>query len=470
MSRPLTRGLYSALKTGEHTGEQLDESSKTGEQPPKDAGFGGEQVPAKTGEHLGPHMLTDADCRNATCPPDTKRRRLTDSGGLYLEVSAGGSKRWFWKFYPDGKESRLALGSYPELSLKGARAKRDESKKTRQAGTNPVQQRKADKLAASANSATTFEGVAREFFGTKAGAWSPGYAARWIERMDKDLFPALGSLPLTSITAPLLLDVLRRVEKRGANETAHTLRQTAGQVFRYGVQTGRCERSPAPDLHGALRPLNVKHMAAVLEPRKAGELMRAIEAYAGQPATRGALLLSALLFQRPGNIRAMEWAEVDIDKAMWTIPAQKMKRTLHGKLNGRPHLVPLAPQALAVLEELRPLTGHGKYVFPSLLTGERCMSENTIRTALRRMGYANGEMTPHGFRAMARTLMVEQLPGVSSDVIEAQLAHGKSGPLGMAYDRAEFMKQRRVMMDAWASYLDQLRSGAVVIDMQSKRA
>jgi integrase len=415
-------------------------------------------------------MLTDADCRNATCPTDKKRHRLSDGAGLYLEVSPSGSKRWFWKFYPQGKESRLALGTYPAVSLRKAREARDDAKRVRQTGANPVQQRKASKLAADAAGAHTFEAVARELFTTKASAWSPQYAARWIERMEKDLFPVLGALPVSSIGAPMLLDALRRVEKRGALETAHTLRQTAGQVFRYGIQTGRCDRNPAPDLNGALRPQKVRHMAAILDPIKAGELMRAIDAYAGQPSTRAALLLSALTFQRPGNIRAMEWADVDTTAALWTIPAEKMKRTVHGKVNGRPHLVPLAPQAVALLEELRPLTGHGQYVFPSLLTGERCMSENTIRTALRRMGYTNDDMTAHGFRAMARTLMVENLPDVSPDVIEAQLAHGKSGPLGAAYDRAEFMQQRRALMKRWADYLDQLRVSAKIIQIAPKRA
>jgi integrase len=197
-------------------------------------------------------------------------------------------------------------------------------------------------------------------------------------------------------------------------------------------------------------------MSAVLEPEAAGALMRSLVAYGGQPITRAALVLSALLFQRPGNMRKMEWAELDLDDAMWTIPAAKMKRTVQGKLNGRPHLVPLAKQSIAILRELQPLTGHGRYVFPSLLTGERPMSENTMRTALRRLGYTNDDMTPHGFRAMARTLMVERLD-VHPDVIEAQLAHGKSGPLGAAYDRAEFVSQRRKMMALWADYLDKLQ-------------
>ena len=284
--------------------------------------------------------------------------------------------------------------------------------------------------------------------------------------MEKDLFPYIGKLTLPAITAPVLLDALRKVEKRGANETAHTLRQTAGQVFRYGVQTGRCERSPVTDLHGALKPVVVKHMAAVLEPAKAGELLRAIDGYTGQPMTKAALALSALLFQRPGNIRQMEWAWIDFDTALLTIPSQDMKRRLAQKLNGRPHFVPLAPQAIAILKELQPLTGHGRYVFPSLRTGERAMSDNTINAALRRMGFASDEMSAHGFRAMARTLMIERIPGISADVIEAQLAHGKSGPLGAAYDRAEFMEQRRRMMSDWADYLDKLRMGAEVIQFK----
>lgn len=415
-------------------------------------------------------MLTDADCRNTTCPPDLKRRRLTDGAGLYLEVSPAGSKRWFWKFYPDGKESRLALGSYPDVTLKAARAARDDARKTRQGGTNPVQQRKADKLASRASNATTFDAVAAEFYAQERGGWSDTYAQKWHRLVEKDLSPWLGTLPLAAISAPMLLDALKRTERRGAIDTAHALRQYAGQVFRYGIATGRCTSNPAPDLAGALKPQLVKHMGAVLDPVKAGALLRDIDGYTGQPVTRTALALSALLFQRPGNIRAMEWAEIDTDTALWTIPAAKMKRKVHGKVNGRPHLVPLAPQALALLADLRPLTGHGRYVFPSLLTGEVCMSENTIRAALRRMGYGNDDMTPHGFRAMARTLIAERLPGIPPDVIEAQLAHGKTGPLGTAYDRTEYMDQRRAMMNAWADYLDRLRAGAQVIPLQPRAA
>jgi integrase len=405
-------------------------------------------------------MLTEIACKSAVCPPGKARARMTDAGGLYLEISPSGSKRWFWKYFAS-KEKRLALCTYPAVSLKQARSERDLARRTLQSGSDPSKRRQIERIELQLAEANTFEEVARELHATKAGGWSKQYGERWLERMEKDLFPWIGPVPLPEITAPMLLNTLRKIEKRGARETAHTLQQTAGQVFRYGVATGRCERNPAPDLHGALQPLNIKHMSAIREPAQAGELMRAIHDYSGQPVTRAALLLSALLFQRPGNMQAMQWNELDLDGRVWTIPANKMKRTVYGKLNGRPHLGPLPPQAVELLRELFPLTGHSPYVFPSLISAQRPMSENTLRVALRRMGYSNDDMTPHGFRAMARTIMVEKL-NMHPDVIEAQLAHGKSGPLGSAYDRAEFMEQRRKMMDEWANYLERLRSGVNV--------
>ncbi|WP_396271350.1 tyrosine-type recombinase/integrase [Ideonella sp.] len=410
--------------------------------------------------------LTEPACKNATCPSEKTRARYSDSGGLYLEVGPTGSKRWFWKYYlPGGKEKRLALGAYPEVSLKAARGARDDARKIQQGGTDPAEQRRTEKLARQHSPTDSFEAVARELHASKRVGWSAQYAARWIERMEKDLFPWIGTMPLPKITAPLLLQVLRRVEARGARETSHTLRQTAGQVFRHGIATGRGERNPAGDLQGALQPVTVKHMAAVLDEHAAGHLMRAIHAYQGQPTTRGALLLSALTFQRPANVRMMEWSEIDTDERMWAIPAAKMKRRQDGKINGRPHFVPLAQQALEALEELRPITGHGRYVFPGLHDHERPMSENTVNLALRRMGFSAEEMTAHGFRSMARTIMVERT-GVPADVIEAQLAHGKSGPLGSAYDRADFMAQRREMMTTWAEYLARIRIGAQVLPLK----
>lgn len=408
--------------------------------------------------------LTDSFVRQVKHTGKASGDKHADGGGMYLLVKASG-RYWRMDYTHAEKRKTLALGVYPEVSLAKARKRRDDARELLAEGLDPSAAKKAEKLATRMAAANTFEAVAREFHATQASGWSPRYGARWIERMEKDLFPHIGKLTLPAITAPVLLDALRKVEKRGASETAHTLRQTAGQVFRYGVQTGRTERSPVNDLHGALKPIVVKHMAAVLEPAKAGELLRAIDGYTGQPVTKAALVLSALLFQRPGNIRQMEWAWIDFDKALLTIPSQDMKRRLAQKLNGRPHFVPLAPQAIAILKELQPHTGHGRYVFPSLRTGERAMSDNTINAALRRMGFASDEMSAHGFRAMARTLMIERIHGISADVIEAQLAHGKSGPLGAAYDRAEFMEQRRRMMIEWANYLDKLRVGAEVVSL-----
>jgi integrase len=390
----------------------------------------------------------------------------TDGGGMYLLVKAGG-KYWRLDYSHAAKRKTLALGVYPEVSLAKARKRREAARELLADGIDPGTAKREEKQASSIAAANTFEVVAREFLKTKADAWTPKYAEKWLRAMVKDLFPYVGAQPLASIKAPVLLDALRRVEKRGAIETAHTLRQTAGQVFRYGIQTGRCERSPATDLQGALKPVTTKNMAAILEPVKVGALLRAIDAYTGQPMTRAALALSALLFQRPGNIRQMEWQWIDFDHAMLTIPSRNMKRRIQQKLNGRPHFVPLAVQAVALLKELVPLTGHGRYVFPSLRTGERPMSDNTVNAALRRMGFDKDEMSAHGFRATARTLMIERIPGISADVIEAQLAHGKSGPLGSAYDRAEFMEQRRKMMTEWADYLDKLRIGAEVIQLRT---
>ena len=411
-------------------------------------------------------MLTTIACQNAACPPGKLRARFTDSGGLYLEAAATGSKRWFWKYRHNGKEKRLALGSFPDVSLKAARLARDDARKLQAGGTDPVQQRQMDKAAARVNSANTYEAVAREFHALKAREWSAGHAEKWLRMQEANLFPWIGSLPVADVPPSLVLDTLRRVEKQGKNETAHSLRQYAGQAFRYAIATGRCTQDPTAPLKGALQAVLVRHMAAVLTPEAAGQLLRDIEGYNGSPITREALLLSALLFQRPGEIRQMEWAELDLAGGLWTIPAAKMKRTKQAKLNGKPHLVPLPPQAVEALQRLLPLTGHHRFVFPSLLGEGRCMSENTVNTALRRLGYDNETMTAHGFRALARTLIVERL-NVPPDVVEAQLAHGKSGPLGAAYDRAEFMQQRREMMVRWADYLDKLRVGAEVIPLRA---
>jgi integrase len=393
--------------------------------------------------------------------------KYADGGSMYLLVKAAG-KYWHMDYRFAGKRRTLALGVYPAVKLAQARKKRDEAHELLAQDQDPNVAKREKKAAHAAAAANTFELVAREYHKVKASGWSEKYARKWLTGMESYLFPSVGRYPVASITPKMLLDVLRLVEKRGILDTAHTLRQNAGQVFRYAVQTERCERNPVADLTDALQPLTVTHMAAVTEPPQVGELLRAIDAYTGHPITRAALQLSALLFQRPGNIRAMEWSWIDSDAAMLTIPAQSMKRRKAQKINGRPHFVPLAPQAVAILKELQPLTGHGRYVFPSLLTGERPMSDNTVNTALRRMGYSREEMTAHGFRAMARTVLGEHLDA-DAEVIEAQMAHGKSGPLGAAYDRTSYLAQRRQMMEQWADYLDKLRVGAKVIPLTTSR-
>jgi integrase len=408
----------------------------------------------------------DAKFRNASCPPDKARARVADSGGLYLEVTAS-SKRWFAKYRYLGKEKRIALGNYPEVSLKAARLARDAARALREQGTDPVQARKVEAATKKARAAVTFEAVARELHTKKAPGWSESHARQWLRCLEKDLFPWIGALPVAEVTAPVLLTALRRIEARGATQLVRDVAEFAGQVFRYAIQTGQAEYNPAADMKGAFKAHTVRHAAALLTPARVGELMRAIEGYGGQPTTRGALLLSALLFQRPGNVRALQWAWIDLDDAMLTIPATEMKRRKAGKLNGRPHLVPLSRQAVAALRELQPLTGSGVYVFPNLRSGKTPMSDNTVNAALRGMGYGAEEMSAHGFRAMARTLLVEHVPGVDAEVIEAQLAHAKGGALGAAYDRAEFMAKRKALMQAWADYLDRLKAGGEVIQLSA---
>lgn len=391
--------------------------------------------------------------------------KYADGQGLYLLVKPSG-KYWRFDYRHADKRRTLAIGVYPAVTLAAARKKRDAARALLEDGIDPMTAKRAEKAAALVAAENTFEAIAREFHATKGGGWSATYSTRWMERMEKNLFPYIRRLPLLDVTAPVLLGALRRVESRGAVDTAHRLRQMAGPVLRYGIQTGRGERDSAADLVGALKPAVTQHMAAILDPAKVGELLRAIDGYSGQPVTRAALQLSALLFQRPGNIRRLEWGWVDTAAAMLAIPASAMKRRLYDKINGAPHWVPLAPQAVAIFEDVRPLTGHLRYVFPSARGRGRPMSENTVNAALRRLGFTSNDMTAHGFRAMARTLIAERIPGVGEGVIEAQLAHAKAGPLGAAYDRAEFMAQRVAMMRAWADYLDKLRVGAEVIQLR----
>ncbi len=401
-------------------------------------------------------MLTDAQCKNARCSPDAKRERFADSGGLYLEVSPTGSKRWFWKYRLDGKEGRMALGSYPTVGLTAARKARDVAKLQKAGGVDPVKVRKVEKLKATNPAGDTFKVVALEWFDKQKSQWSEGHAERSHRQFERDLFPWLGDRRLSEIEPVELLATLRKVEERGAVETADRGLMLARQVWRYGVATGRVGRDITGDLKGALSPYRGKHFAAITDPAKLGELLRAIHAYRGGPIVRAALQLAPLLFQRPGELRAAAWIEIDLDAGMWTIPPARMKRGKDGKENGAPHLVPLSAQAVAVLRDLQRLTGRGELVFPGERSHERPISENSVRTALISMGYTSEIQTWHGFRATARTMLAERLD-CDPLVIEAQLAHAVKDANGRAYNRTQYLAHRVRMMQQWADYLDKLR-------------
>ncbi len=406
-------------------------------------------------------MLSDTQIRSTK--PAAKALRLYDERGLYLEVTPSGGRWWRLKYRHDGREKLLSMGTYPDTGLKAAREKRDRARELLAQGIDPSDARRAEKQSRLQAVVNSFEAVAREWHATvHVAKVSAGHAARTLIRLEQDVFPWLGGQTISEIKAPHLLQTMRRIESRGAIETAHRALQACGQVFRYAIATGRAERDPTPDLRGALKPVLVTHMAAITDPQRVGQLLRAIEDYKGMPITRAALQLAPLVFVRPGELRKAEWTEFDLEARHWRIPAARMKRTKQEKLTGAAHLVPLSRQAVSILRDLQPLTGHGRFVFPSPRTGERPMSDNGVLSALRRMGFPKDEMTGHGFRAMARTLLAEQL-GVDEAVIEAQLAHQVKDALGRAYNRTEFVEQRRRMLQTWADYLDKLRDGAEVI-------
>ena len=388
----------------------------------------------------------------------------SDGGGMYLHVKAAG-KYWRMAYRIHDKQRTLYIGVYPAVSLAQAREARKRAKELLAQDIDPSTAKREEKHAAKLAASNTYESVAREFHQLKAPGWSAVHSNKWLRQNELYLFPVLGEKPLESIKPKDVLAALRKVEAKGILSTAHDLQQMAGQVFSYAVQTGRIEQNPVPDLKGALQPHVAKNFAAVVDPAQVGAMLRAIEDYSGSPVTKAALQLSALLFQRPGNIRAMEWEWIDLDKATMTIPPADMKRLLIEKLNGKPHYVPLARQAVAILRALQPLTGSGRYVLPNVRSAQRPMSEVTVNAALKRMDYGTHQHVPHGFRAMARTMIAERMVGIPAELVEAQLAHGKKGALGSAYDRAEYMEQRRTMMQTWADYLDQLRTGAQVIPL-----
>ena len=399
--------------------------------------------------------LTDVLIRNSK--PKDKVFKLSDGGGLYLLVNPNGSRWWRFDYRFDGKRKTLSMGVYPETSLREARERRDEAKKKIESGIDPSHARKAKKE--SDSGADTFETIAREWFEKFSPTWSPSHGDRIIRRLERDIFPWLGKRPIKEIKAPELLAVLRRIEARGAVETAHRASQNCGQVFRYAVATGRTEGDPSGDLRGAIPPTTTKHHASITDPKEIGGLLRAIDSYEGGLVVRCALKLAPLVFVRPGELRRGEWSEIDFEKMEWRIPAEKMKMR-------EQHIVPFSRQALGILRELQPLTGEGKYLFPSPRSWDRPMSENAVLAALRRMGYSGDQMTGHGFRSMASTILNEQ--GWNRDAIERQLAHAERDEIRAAYNYAQHLPERRKMMQAWADYLDELRTDGQILPFKTK--
>jgi integrase len=395
--------------------------------------------------------LTDTTIRNTK--PGERPVKLFDGGGLYLLVSPNGSRWWRLKYRFDGKERGLSFGVYPDVPLKLARERRDEARKLIANGIDPSAQRQSEKVA----KAHTFEAVAREWLERQKRKLAEVTYMKATWMLEAFVFPELGARAIGEITASDLLEVLRKIEERGKHETAHRTKQVCGRIFRYAIATGRAKHDIAADLRGALAPVVSVNRPAITEPARIAELLRAIYGYEGQPVTMCALKLAPLTFVRPGELRAAEWSEFDLDAAEWRIPAARMKMR-------EPHLVPLSHQAVELLRELQPLTGSGRYVFPSTRTSQRPMSEGTVNAALRRLGYTKEDMTGHGFRALASTCLNEQ--GWHPDLIELQLAHAERNKVRAAYNRAQRLAERRKMMQAWADYLDSVRTGAVVVPLR----
>jgi len=404
--------------------------------------------------------------------PLSKTQRISDGDGLYLLLKPDGAKWWRFDYSIAGKRKTLSLGVYPDTSLAFARQRADEARVLVAAGTDPSDVRKAKKVDQAVQREAehriesgippvdSFEEVAREWFEKHAVNWSDTHSVKIIRRLEVDVFPWIGKRTIGEIEPPELLGAMRRIEARGALETAHRALANCGQVFRYAVATGRAKRDPSSDLRGALPPYRRdKHFAAITEPQKVGELMRDIEGYQGSFVVKCAFRLSPLLFVRPGELRKMEWADVNLDAAEWIYFVTKTKTN---------HLVPLCTQAVACLREIQPLTGQGKYVFPGERDRDRPMSDNAIRSALRRMGWSNDEMTPHGFRAMASTILDNM--GYKQEWLERQLAHEEPNKVKAAYKRDTwrmYLPERTAMMQAWADYLDKLKEGAVVVPFRA---
>lgn len=395
-------------------------------------------------------MLTVAAPQNAK--PAAKPYKLYDERGLFLFVTPSGSRLWRLKYRIAGKEKLLALGAYPDISLKSARERRDDARKLIANGIDPLARKKAERIA----TADTFAALAAEYLDRKRKTLHAKTLskAQWL--LDDWLNKYIGGSPLREITAANVLSVCRRLEAKGKHESAHRARALASRVMRYGVATGRCDSDPCRDLRGALETFKPKNHAAITDPAKLGALLRAIDGYEGQPSTVYALRIVPYVFVRPGELRFAEWSEFELDakEPLWRIPARRMKMR-------EQHIVPLARQVVDLLNELEPLTGDGPLLFPSLRSSQRPISDNTLNAALRRMGYSGEQMVAHGFRSTASTLLNEQQ--WNRDWIELQLAHAERNKVRAAYNAAEYLPHRRTMMQAWADYLDGLRAGGKVI-------
>jgi len=382
--------------------------------------------------------------------PKEKIYKIFDGGGLYLAVTPSGGKLWNIKYRFKGKSKKIAIGAYPAVSSALAREKLREIKELIALDTDPMEQRKAKKAETIEKDVNTFKNICLEWFEQQSAVWAAGHTKKIEGRINNDIIPFIGDVPIKEITAPDILTLLRRVEARGAVETAHRIKTIISQVFRYAVSTSRADADPAVNLKGALQPVNQKHFASITEPEKVGELLRAIDGYQGSFIVRCALQLNPLVFVRPGELRQAEWKDINFNEAVWQFTASKTEQA---------HIVPLSRQAISILQDLHKLTGQGKYLFPSVRTPDRPMSENTVNGPLRRLGYEKSEMSGHGFRAMARTILDEVLQ-FRPEYIEQQLAHAVRDPLGRAYNRTKHLEERKKMMQAWSDYLDDLKAGA----------
>ena len=399
--------------------------------------------------------LSDIQVRKSKA--ESKAYKLSDGGGMYLEVMPNGSKYWRLKYRFEAKEKKLALGVYPDVSLALARERRQDARKLLATGIDPSENKKAIKAAKFDKSENSFEVVAREWLSSHMANKATSHREKVVRRFELYIFPWLGSKPIADITAPQILDAIKRIEKLGILETAHRAMQICGQVFRYAVQTGRALRDVTVDLKGALPPTRTVHMASFTEPKEVAGLLRAIDGFKGTITVQCALRLAPLVFVRPSELRMAKWADIDLDTGEWRYLVSKTKTD---------HLVPLPHQAIEILREIHPLSGHGEYVFMGGHSPLKPMSESAINAALKRMGYdTKTQITGHGFRAMARTILHERL-NIDPHIIEHQLAHKVPDALGAAYNRTKFIEQRKIMMQTWADYLDVLKETATIIKLK----